>query len=57
VTFKQEMSAAMKEQARERPHSRAAFLVGLGFVGMIRSAPLEDPLPPDVFKSRCAEKF
>lgn len=47
VTFKQEMSAAMKEQARERPHSRAAFLVGLGFVGMIRSAPLEDPLAPN----------
>jgi hypothetical protein len=46
-TFKQEMSAAMKEQARERPRSRAAFLVGLGFVGMIRSAPLEDPLSPN----------
>jgi hypothetical protein len=47
LTFKQEMSAAMKEQARERPHSRAAFLVGLGFIGMIRSARLEDPLAPN----------
>lgn len=47
LTFKQEMSAAMKEQSRERPHSRAAFLVGLGFVGMIRSAPLEDPPAPN----------
>lgn len=53
AAFKQELSAAMKQQARERPRSRAAFLVGLGFVGMIRSAPLEDP--PASRKSLCAD--
>ena len=47
LTFKQEMSAAIKQQARERPHSRAALLVSLGFIGMIRSAPLADPLAPN----------
>lgn len=31
----------MKEQAREQPESRAAFLVGLGFIGLIRGGPLE----------------
>lgn len=34
--FKENMAAAMKKQAAHRPDSRAAFLAGLGFVGMIR---------------------
>jgi len=37
--FKAEIGAAMKEQAASRPESRAAFLVGLGFTGMIRKSP------------------
>ena len=40
--LKEQMVAEMKEQARIRPRSRAAFLVGLGFVGLIRSAALEN---------------
>ena len=40
--FKERMVAEMKEQARIRPKSRAAFLVKLGFVGLIRSASLEN---------------
>ena len=40
--FKEHMVVSMKEQARARPGSRAAFLAGLGFVGLIRSAQLED---------------
>lgn len=40
--FKAEMSKAMKEQAKRRPQSRAAFLTGIGFIGMIRSAPFAD---------------
>ncbi len=40
--FKQHMVVSMKEQARARRGSRAAFLAGLGFVGLIRSAQLED---------------
>jgi hypothetical protein len=39
--FKEKLVAEMKEQARLRPRSRAAFLVGLGFIGLIRSARLE----------------
>lgn len=42
LNFKLALSAAMKQQARERPQSRAAFLVGLGFIGMIRAAQLDD---------------
>ena len=42
LTFNQEMRAAMNAQARERPNSRAAFLVGLGIERMIRAAPLDD---------------
>ena len=38
--FKQRMVAEIKEQAQARPRSRAAFLVRLGFVGLIRSSPL-----------------
>lgn len=34
--FKENMAAAMKKQAAAKPDSRAAFLAGLGFVGMIR---------------------
>lgn len=37
--FKEAIGAAMEEQARTMPESRAAFLVGIGFVRMIRSAP------------------
>jgi hypothetical protein len=40
LDFKIDMVTAMKQQARIRPASRAAFLLKLGFVGMIRSAPL-----------------
>lgn len=40
--FKVEMAAAMKEQARSRPQSRAAFLVGLGFTRMIRESQWND---------------
>lgn len=43
LNFKLALSEAMKAQAREHPQSRAAFLVDLGFIGMIRAAPLDDP--------------
>jgi hypothetical protein len=43
--FKDEMGAAMRQQTRMRPQSRAAFLVRLGFIGMMRSAPLDDNGP------------
>jgi hypothetical protein len=46
MNLKRALSEAMKAQSRESPQSRAAFLVGLGFVGMIRSAPLDDPAAP-----------
>jgi hypothetical protein len=36
--FKKNMAAVMKEQARIRPTSRAAFLANVGFIGMIREA-------------------
>jgi len=39
--FQEHLVAGMKEQARLRPNSRAAFLLGLGFIGLIRSAPLD----------------
>ena len=39
--FRDHMVDAMKEQARVRRRSRTAFLVRLGFLGMIRAAPLE----------------
>lgn len=41
LDFKTEMRAAMKAQTKIRPESRAAFLTGLGFIGMIRAAPFE----------------
>lgn len=39
LSFKTDMAEAMKGQARSRPTSRAAFLVGLGFIGLMRAAP------------------
>ena len=39
LSFKNDMAEAMKDQARARPTSRAAFLVGLGFIGLLRAAP------------------
>lgn len=39
LSFKTDMAEAMKGQARIRPTSRAAFLVGLGFIGLLRAAP------------------
>jgi hypothetical protein len=42
LDFKAGMSAAMKEQAKLRPQSRAALLVRLGFIGMIRAAPYSE---------------
>lgn len=36
--FKENMVAAMKMQVRARPDSRAAFLAGLGFFGLIRGS-------------------
>lgn len=38
LSFKTDMAEAMKTQARVRPESRAAFLVGLGFIGLLRAA-------------------
>lgn len=38
LSLKTSMVQAMKGQARARPASRAAFLVGLGFIGMLRAA-------------------
>lgn len=40
LDFKHEMASAMQQQAHIRPDSRAAFLRGLGFIRMIRAAPL-----------------
>lgn len=37
LSFKTDMTDAMKNQARVRPTSRAAFLVGLGFIGLLRA--------------------
>lgn len=45
MNFKRALTEAMKQQAHERPQSRAAFLLGVGFIGMIRAAPLDDPSP------------
>ena len=42
LDFKTGMIAQMKSQARNRPDSRAALLVKLGFCNMIRDAPFED---------------
>ena len=39
--FKEELVTLFKEQSRRRPRSRAAFLASIGFIGMIRSSPLE----------------
>jgi hypothetical protein len=39
LSLKTNMVEAMKGQARARPASRAAFLVGLGFIGLLRAAP------------------
>ena len=39
LNFKTEIAEAMKGQARARPTSRAAFLVRLGLIGLLRSAP------------------
>lgn len=39
LSLKTNMVEAMKGQARTRPESRAAFLVGLGFIGLLRAAP------------------
>jgi HD domain len=39
LSLKANMVEAMKDQSRTRPESRAAFLVGLGFIGMLRAAP------------------
>jgi hypothetical protein len=39
LSLKISMVEAMKDQSRARPESRAAFLVGLGFIGMLRAAP------------------
>jgi hypothetical protein len=51
--FKQHMVAEMKEQARIRPKSRAAFLVGFGLIGLIRSAPLKDAPSPPLQRAAC----
>ena len=40
--FKSQLVPAIKQQARLRPNSRAAFLLGLGFSQMIRTTPLEE---------------
>ena len=40
--IKAELATGIKEQARLRPHSRAAFLARLGFIGMLRANPLAD---------------
>ncbi len=39
LNFKSDIAEAMKGQASARPASRAAFLVRLGVIGMLRSAP------------------
>ena len=39
LSLKTNMVEAMTGQARTRPESRAAFLVGLGFIGLLRAAP------------------
>lgn len=38
LDFKENMAASMKKQARAKPDSRAAFLAGLGFIGLIRGS-------------------
>jgi hypothetical protein len=38
LSLKTDIAEAMKSQARARPASRAAFLVGLGFIGLLRAA-------------------
>ncbi|WP_334189301.1 hypothetical protein [Noviherbaspirillum sp.] len=40
--FKESMVATMKAQAKRSPRSRAGFLMGVGFAGMIRAVPLAD---------------
>lgn len=40
--FKENIVTAMKAQSQRSPQSRAGFLMGLGFAGMIRAAPLAD---------------
>ncbi|HEV2610746.1 MAG TPA: hypothetical protein VGU61_10810 [Noviherbaspirillum sp.] len=40
--FKENIVTAMKAQSQRSPQSRAGFLMGLGFAGMIRGAPLAD---------------
>ncbi len=44
--LKMHLVTSMKEQARVRPGSRAAFLAALGFIGRIRSAPFDDSSDP-----------
>lgn len=38
LSFKTDMAEALKGQTRARPESRAAFLVGLGFISLLRAA-------------------
>lgn len=38
LDFNTEMASKMNNEARDRPHSRAAFLVGLGLAGLIRES-------------------
>lgn len=40
LSFKTDMAKALKGQASARPTSRAAFLVRLGLIGLLRAAPL-----------------
>ncbi len=42
LELKKHLVESMKEQARAMPGSRAAFLAGLGSIGLIRSAPFEE---------------
>lgn len=42
LDIKAELAAGIKAQARQRPHSRAAFLARLGFIGLLRATPLVD---------------
>jgi hypothetical protein len=39
--FQEQLVVLFKEQSRRRPQSRAAFLASIGFIGMIRSSPLD----------------
>lgn len=42
LEFNNAMAITMKNEARKRPDSRAAFLVGLGLAGMIRETKWDD---------------